>query len=185
MTKLSDTQLVVLSAACQRPDRNVLPLPANLKGGAQAKLVASLLGKGLVEERAAGPGDPVCRSDEAGRLTLVATGAAFQALGSEGKEADAPAQAAKGGDERGAPAGEPEEAEPAPQASKGAKPPKARTGTKQAALIARLQQPEGASLDEIVAATGWQAHTVLAEKPCQFAVHPLFLSPAEMPLIVS
>ncbi len=30
MTKLTDTQLVVLSAACQRPDRNVLPLPAIL-----------------------------------------------------------------------------------------------------------------------------------------------------------
>ncbi len=26
MAKLSDTQLVVLAAACQRPDRNVLPL---------------------------------------------------------------------------------------------------------------------------------------------------------------
>ena len=50
MTKLSDTQLVVLSAACQRPDRNVLPLPANLKGGAQQKVVGSLLAKSLVED---------------------------------------------------------------------------------------------------------------------------------------
>jgi Protein of unknown function (DUF3489) len=35
-----------------------------------------------------------------------------------------------------------------------------RTGTKQFALIATLRRPEGASLDEIVSATGWQAHTV-------------------------
>lgn len=32
MAKLSDTQLVILSAACQRDDRLVLPLPDRLKG---------------------------------------------------------------------------------------------------------------------------------------------------------
>ena len=37
MTKLSDTQLVILSAATQREDRNVLPLPGSLRGGAAAK----------------------------------------------------------------------------------------------------------------------------------------------------
>ncbi len=39
MTKLSDTQLVILSAACQRDDRQVLPLPGTLKGGAANKVV--------------------------------------------------------------------------------------------------------------------------------------------------
>ena len=35
MTRLSDTQLVILSAAAQRDDLSVLPLPdsINLKGG--------------------------------------------------------------------------------------------------------------------------------------------------------
>ena len=37
---------------------------------------------------------------------------------------------------------------------------KVRTGTKQAQLIEMLRAPEGASIDEIVAATGWQPHTV-------------------------
>ena len=37
---------------------------------------------------------------------------------------------------------------------------KTRPDTKQAKLVAMLQRPDGASLDEIVAATGWQAHTV-------------------------
>ena len=37
---------------------------------------------------------------------------------------------------------------------------KPRTGTKQAQLIAMLKAPEGASVDEIVTAFGWQAHTV-------------------------
>jgi hypothetical protein len=39
-----------------------------------------------------------------------------------------------------------------------AKPP--RQGTKQARLIGMLQRPEGASIDEICAETGWQKHTV-------------------------
>ncbi len=39
MTKLSDTQLVILSAACQRDDRLVLPLPDRLKGGAASKVI--------------------------------------------------------------------------------------------------------------------------------------------------
>ena len=35
-----------------------------------------------------------------------------------------------------------------------------REGTKQAALIAMLRAPDGATIAEIVAATGWQPHTV-------------------------
>jgi hypothetical protein len=41
--------------------------------------------------------------------------------------------------------------------------PKARTpreGTKQATLIAMLRAPEGATIEEITVATGWQSHTV-------------------------
>ena len=39
------------------------------------------------------------------------------------------------------------------------RPPTKRAGTKQAMLIAMLQSPEGATMEEIVAATQWQAHT--------------------------
>lgn len=41
----------------------------------------------------------------------------------------------------------------------GAKERKTRKGTKQALLIEMLNRPAGASLDEIVTATGWQSHT--------------------------
>ncbi len=176
---LSDTQLVVLSAACQRTDRNVLPLPANLKGGAQQKVIASLLGKGLAEERAAALGDPVWRSDEAGRLTLVATGAAFQAPGIEvdsdaqasrvvekgdpgdrDGEADNAALPATGGHDADARDEQPVPRDVPPFGATPALSRKPRTDSKQAQLIAMLQKPGGASLDEIVAATGWQAHTV-------------------------
>ncbi len=39
------------------------------------------------------------------------------------------------------------------------KPPTQRAGTKQAMLIAMLQAPEGATMDEITTATGWLPHT--------------------------
>jgi prephenate dehydratase len=50
MTKLSDTQLVILGAAAQRADLSVLPLPNSLKlkgGGALNKVMDSLRNRGL------------------------------------------------------------------------------------------------------------------------------------------
>jgi hypothetical protein len=39
------------------------------------------------------------------------------------------------------------------------KPPIQRAGTKQAMLITMLQAPTGATMEEIISATGWQAHS--------------------------
>ena len=47
----------------------------------------------------------------------------------------------------------------APLAAEAPKERKAREGTKQALLIAMLKRPTGATIDEIVTATGWQSHT--------------------------
>ena len=47
-----------------------------------------------------------------------------------------------------------------PPASAETKPVQGRAGTKQAQLVAMLEAPEGASTEEIVAAFGWQPHTV-------------------------
>ena len=47
-----------------------------------------------------------------------------------------------------------------PTASAETKPVQGRAGTKQAQLVAMLDTPEGASTEEIVAAFGWQPHTV-------------------------
>lgn len=140
MTTLSDTQLVILSAAAQRNDHIALPLPANLRGGAAAKVVGAMLAKGLLQEVDADlrNGEPVWRETGDGHgTTLVATDAGLAAIGIETK-ATAP------------------EANDAPTA----RPQRPlRAGTKQAALIAMLRAPEGATLDVIVAATGWQKHT--------------------------
>ena len=70
MTKLSDTQAVILSAAAQRADGAVLPLPETLKikGGAVAKVLGSLKGKGLIDHLGTPRGDdpPPLRITRAG-----------------------------------------------------------------------------------------------------------------------
>ena len=48
MTKLSDTQALILSAAAQRPELIALPLPESLRGGAAAKVVGAMLAKGFL-----------------------------------------------------------------------------------------------------------------------------------------
>jgi hypothetical protein len=169
MTNLSDTQVVSLATACQRDGRHVLPLPASLKGGAAQKVLRSLLAKGLVEEVPAAPGTPIWREVDGRRLGLIATDAAFHALGvpteravpeaadtapqppqraSRGKKAATSARLGKKGGVQGRVAGGLTAAR------------KPRAENKQARLITMLKQPGGASLDEIMAATGWQAHSI-------------------------
>ncbi len=156
MTKLSDTQALILSAAAQRPEHIALPLPESLRGGAAAKVVVALLAKGFLQEVDADvrKGEPVWRESGDGHgVTLVATDAGFAAIGIETEDANpAPVGATDAPTEQPAPEAATEtEAEPQARTP--------REGTKQATLIAMLRAPEGATLDEIVAATGWLPHT--------------------------
>jgi hypothetical protein len=153
MIKLSDTQLVVLSAAYRRPDRSVYPLATKLPGGAAAKVLESLLHKNLLKEVPARHRDTLWRDDKKrGRLTLRATPAALKALGI--KEAPASAEAVSSTEGKRASAG-------ARKASNSKRKTHARRAdSKQAKLIEMLKRPAGASIEEIVAAFGWQAHTV-------------------------
>src|SRR5207244_13620338 len=71
--KLTDTQLVLLSAASQREDRGI-ELAPNLNGGAAQKLVRKLVTEGLIEEAAACGSLPVWRRDDGkGPLALRIT----------------------------------------------------------------------------------------------------------------
>ena len=162
MPKLTDAQLVILSAAAQREDGAVLPLPNSLKikGGAVTKTLEGLCKKGLFEERPAARNSESWRETEDGRrMMLVITEAGLRAIdgGPEG-EADKKSAAKKRQPtkRRGRAASKPAAAE-----SKGKQsPPAVRRGTKQALLIDLLKRKDGASIDVIVKATGWQAHSV-------------------------
>ena len=66
--KLTDAQLVMMSAAAQREDR-CLAAPERLKGAAVSKASAKLVKLGLAREVRAKPGMPIWRRDEEGKLT--------------------------------------------------------------------------------------------------------------------
>lgn len=194
MTKLSETQSLILSAASQRPELIALPLPASLRGGAASKVVAAMLDKGLLQEVDANlrRGEPVWRKTGDGHgTTLVATDAGLAAIGidpeEDGRVAEVqgqkavamdmgltPAEAnmlieapAKAAPKRRA-ALDPISAEvqvPALAKKQRAKEAEGtggqkREGTKQAIMIEMLRAPEGATVAEIMAATGWLGHTV-------------------------
>ena len=155
MTKLSDTQAIILSAAAQRPEHIALPLPESLRGGAAAKVVGAMLAKGFVEEVDTDmrKGEPVWRETGDGHgVTLVATDAGLAAIGIEPEDADADATPADATDA-------PTE-DPAPDTPAEAKTRTPLEGTKQAQLIAMLRAPDGATIEEIMAAANWQSHTV-------------------------
>lgn len=153
MVRLSDSQAVVLGAACQRADRSVYPLTTKLLGAAAAKVLGSLVKKGYIEELQAKPQDTVWREDKKkGRLTLRATPAAFEALGIDppsGAETVTDTDAVSG-TSRKAKKGE----------SKKKTAPATRANSKQAQLIAMLKTSDGATIEEIVKKFNWQAHTV-------------------------
>src|SRR5690606_30800192 len=165
MTRLSDTQLVILSAASQRDDGNVLPLPGSLRGGAATKVVGALLSRGLIAERVTDnitEADPalnrVWRNDEEGRAVLLhITDAGLAAIGVEAEDAPDRADAAPEGATE-VPAAD-ATADTTPDSAPAATAGKPLEGTKQARLIAMLRTPEGATIAEIVAATGWLPHT--------------------------
>jgi hypothetical protein len=178
MTKLSDTQVIILSAAARRDDGNVLPLPGSLRGGAASKVVGALLSRGLIAERATdsiAKADPalnrIWRNEPDGRGVLLHITAA--GLDASGIETAAEPEAATADEPAaGAPAAADEApVEPAPKrrgrpskaATTGvdaASAPKTRDGTKQAQVIAMLRRREGATIAQIVEGTGWRAHTV-------------------------
>ena len=134
--QLTDTQSIILSTACGRDDGMVFPITAKLKGGAVGNVCKSLLKHALLEEVAATDLNTVWRHDEErGSITLRATPLAYSTLGIT--DDPAPATLIPSGTE-----------------------PLRRTGTKQDTLIAMLRAPEGATIAEIVAATGWLSHTV-------------------------
>jgi hypothetical protein len=153
--KLTEAQLVMMSAAAQRKDRCLSAL-ATIKGVVLSKVTAKLTKLGLVREIEAKPGAPIWRRDDAGQgYALKLTAAGLKAIAVEERSQDAT---------------ETGEA-PQPQAKNGASPDEGghparvaipRDGSKLARVIDLLQRSDGATILDLTEATGWLPHTTRA-----------------------
>lgn len=134
--KLTDAQLVLLSAASQREDSLVVLTDAH---PSVARTIAALLRKDLLAELTVQRRQPHWRQDENGKpVGLKLTRLGYEAIGADYEEAKE------------------EAARVAPQIDA------VRAGTKQAAVIDLLARPGGATLDDLIEATGWLPHTTRA-----------------------
>ena len=151
MTKLTETQTIILSAGAQRPENIALPLPKGLAGAAAKMAVSKMIEHGWLQEVDANlrRNEPLWRETGDGHgTTLVVTDAGLLAIGIDPVVVKTVVAIRKHAAEMPAPA------------SPAAIQPKLRTGTKQATLISMLRAPDGATIEEIMTATGWQSHTV-------------------------
>src|SRR5580692_8707725 len=161
--KLTDMQLVLLGAAAQRKDL-CLVAPPTLKGATAQKVARKLISAGLVKEVKAKASDPIWRRDEESgasyALKLTAAGAKAIAVEDAAEKSDALAnrdQAAISSKLDAKDARPAEAMEPGP-----AGPSAPRGGSKLARVIALLERDHGATIAELIAATGWLAHTTRA-----------------------
>jgi len=151
---ITDNQRAVLHAAAHSANLAAWPVPPKLglSKGSATIVVKGLLKKGFVEERPALGNDPVWREEDDGRqFTVVITKAGMAAIGmlpdNEERQESGDAGATDAAD--------------APIANMNQNQPRMpRAGSKLAILVALLSREEGATVEEMIAATGWQAHSV-------------------------
>ena len=132
MTKLTETQTIILSAGAQRPENIALPLPKGLAGAAAKMAVTKMIEHGWLQEVDANlrRNEPLWRETGDGHgTTLVVTDAGLLAIGIERVVVKTVVairdHVAK---------------------DTASKSPTQRAGTKQAQIIALLQRPEGATI---------------------------------------
>lgn len=137
-TKLTDTQTAILKAAAGREDGNIEPLPNTLRGGARTKVIEGLLARGVT----VGVDGHILLTDDGyaavGKRRPVPKGV---------HKMDSPDALTK------------REATHALQKLE-TTPRAIRPGTKLAAIIDAMRHPGGATIAQMMAGTGWQAHTV-------------------------
>ena len=157
---LTDTHLVLLSAAA-RQELQLLFRPDKLSDQAARKLAGRLVSAGLAEEVGVKPNQPHWSVNEVGdAVGLRITAAGLAAIGLEGESAglvahsEPPDAGSISGDAAGA---EDRGLAPVPQSL-----PHPRPGSKQALVIGLLRRESGATVEALMAATGWLPHTVRA-----------------------
>lgn len=149
--QLNDLQLILLSHAAKTDLGAIHPLPGTVADPARAeKELKALLRSGLVAEDETTNRAASWRSKDDVYFALTITKEGFAAI----EIGDDPG-AMHAGPAAQAPANTPAGAVVPPE-------PKPRSDSKIAGVIALLKRGEGATLAELVGATGWQPHTTRA-----------------------
>lgn len=146
-SSLSDMQLVLLANANRRDGGSLLPIaPSIADQNARVRLaVKALLGRALIAEGPVTSADQFWREEEDRRVGLFITDAGKDAIAA----LDTPPEVPSGNSPT----------EPTPGQSPTSSP---RSGSKQEALIERLRQENGATIDELTTDFGWLPHTTRA-----------------------
>src|SRR5215212_3148561 len=151
--KLNDTQLVILSSASQRED-GVAVRPEGVRAASVKAAVIRLSKLGFLKQVRIKGDQPHWSSDEEGRrigLKITTAGSAAIGVGDDGKGEEQPAPDPKRRSKKAAEPGEAQRETGAP-----------RRGSKRAQIIALMQGMAGATLNDMVEATGWLPHTTRA-----------------------
>src|SRR5258708_8972066 len=179
MARLTDTQLIILSAASQRGDRGV-EVRGNGKGEAARKVGDKVIHAGLLEEVRAGGALPVWRSDDDGTpmalritktgLEAIGIGNAVVAAPKETSVRPAPAHAGETAASKTSTSRKRISVPAQKSAHKKHRPGKTKTksgslrdsrpGSKQARVLAMLRPPEGPPIAAIMRATHCPQHSV-------------------------
>ncbi|UAK25270.1 DUF3489 domain-containing protein [Sphingomonas nostoxanthinifaciens] len=151
MTRLSDIQLVLLSSAAQRADGSVMPPPEAVGGQAVriSRTIPILIRHTLVSEAEVADAKCGWRRDGTRHIGAFITDAGRAAIGAEPILPEDPGVARP--DTVVPIVGQPAEVASTP-----------KSGTKTGQVLAMLTRTDGATLDELVAATGWLPHTTRA-----------------------
>lgn len=159
--RLNDLQLVLLSNAAARDNGSLVPLPASCAHDSDriGKAVTALLRREFVEEVPVVERDLCWREEDQDMIGLFITDAGRAAIGADGCESASDEAVVIGGDDNEQPA----EVQSGATISLDTAPaPSPRPASKIATVVELLQREQGATLDEMVEATGWSPHTTRA-----------------------
>src|SRR5215203_2167021 len=152
--KLNDTQLVILSSASQREDGFAV-LPEDVRAASLKAAVIRLTKLGFLKQVRVKRDQPHWLTDEEDKrigLKITNAGSAAIGVGDDGKGEEQPAPEPKRRSKKAV--------EPGREAQREAGAP--RGGSKRAQIIALMQGVTGATLNDMVEATGWLPHTTRA-----------------------
>lgn len=152
-TRLTDIQLILLTAAAARDTGSLLPPPSSL-GDALSRIgkdIASLIRRRLAQEIDVAPGTDVWRCEGTREIGVIITDAGRASIGIDVTPTLQEVVEGQAGNSAVRPDVSERPSSPPPAAH-----------TKTALVLQLLTRETGATLDELIAATSWLPHTTRA-----------------------